>query len=217
MLEITNWLVKKLMLIGFLFRKHLLTWVGLFVSVMVLAILLAHALNRSEFLFSSSSENPALTTVSDTVTNAIAPSSLQLQAKYERNLAHYATVSRSDGSFRRMFIDEHSFPFIQPGEPLPDGTLIVMETWYSPENVGTVFVKQKRNAQWQYGSFHPTRPDYQMRFRASCHRCHAPFPDTDFTLTKPLLEAALKTQQVQTADCDRPGRTPCAPQAYLPQ
>lgn len=216
MLEGTNWLVEKLMLIDFLFRKHLLKWVGLFVSVIVSVFLLAHALNRSEFLFSASPENPALATASDTATDAIALSSLQPQAKYERNLAHYAIVSRSDGSFRKMFVDENSLAVIQAGEPLPDGTLIVMETWYSPENLGTVFVKQKRDGQWRYGSFNPARPDYQMRFRASCHICHAPFSKTDFTFTKPLLEAALRTQKVQAAYCDRPGRTPCTPQAYLP-
>jgi hypothetical protein len=55
-----------------------------------------------------------------------------------------------------------------------------------------------------------------MRFTGSCHSCHAPFPETDFTLTKPLLEAALQTRQVQTAYCDRAGRTPCGPTAYIP-
>ncbi|WP_088889678.1 hypothetical protein [Leptolyngbya ohadii] len=123
-----------------------------------------------------------------------------------------------------MFVNEEAIPkgavepnvTIQPGEPLPDGTLIVMETWYSPENLGAVFVKQKRNGEWQYGSFSLDRPNCQMRFSGSCHSCHAPFPETDFTLTEPLLEAALQTRQVQTAHCDRPGRTPCNPEAYIP-
>ncbi|MBD2000868.1 cytochrome P460 family protein [Leptolyngbya sp. FACHB-541] len=157
------------------------------------------------------------------ITNATA-SEVQIESKYDRTLAHYATVSRSDGSFRQMFVNEEAIPkgatepnaSIQPGEPLPDGTLIVMETWYSPENLGTVFVKQKQNGEWQYGSFSPDRPDYQMRFSGSCHSCHTPFPEADFTLTKPLLEAALQTRQVQTAYCDRAGRTPCDPQAYIP-
>ncbi|NJN57841.1 MAG: cytochrome P460 family protein [Leptolyngbyaceae cyanobacterium SL_5_9] len=92
----------------------------------------------------------------------------------------------------------------------------MMETWYSPETVGTVFVKQKQDGEWLYGSFNPTQPDYQMSFSGSCHRCHAPFPETDFTLTKPLLEAALQAQQVQTALCDRPGRIPCEPATYVP-
>ncbi|MBD3886158.1 cytochrome P460 family protein [Phormidium tenue FACHB-886] len=131
-------------------------------------------------------------------------------------MAHYATVSRSDGSFRQMFVDSDSIAAIRPGEPLPDGTLMVMETWYSPEDLGTVFVKQKQNGEWQYGSFSPDRPDYQMRFSGSCHSCHAPFPDTDFTFTKPLLEAALQTRQLQSAYCDRGGRTPCNPEVYSP-
>ena len=123
-----------------------------------------------------------------------------------------------------MFVNEEAIPkgtaepsaAIKPGETLPDGTLLVMETWYSPENLETVFIKQKQNGEWQYGSFSPDRPDYQMRFSGSCHSCHAPFPETDFTLKKPLLEAALQTRQVQTAYCDRAGRTPCAPEVYIP-
>lgn len=51
-----------------------------------------------------------------------------------------------------------------------------------------------------------------MRFSGSCHSCHAPFPKTDFTLTKPLLEAALQTRQIQT----RAGRSPYDPEAYIP-
>lgn len=181
----------------------------------VLAIVMSHTLHRSPSLsYRTSSLNQPSTEPSPT-TNATV-GEVEVQSKYDRPLAHYATVSRSDGSFRQMFVNEEAIAFIQPGEPLPDGTLLVMETWYSPENLGTVFVKQKQNGEWQYGSFSPNRPDYQMGFSGSCHSCHAPFPETDFTLTKPLLEAALQARQVQTAYCDRAGRTPCDPTSYIP-
>lgn len=197
-----------------LLSKHrLLKWLVLLISAVGLAIVLAHTLNRSASLSVTASPPPppAVTANQDAVS-----ASLQPQVRYDRRLTHYATVSRSDGAFRQMFIDENSIATVQPGEPLPDGTLIVMETWYSPETVGTVFVKQKQQGEWQYGSFSPEQPDYRMDFSGNCHSCHAPFPDTDFTLTKPLLEAALRTQQVQTAFCDRPGRTPCEPETYIP-
>ena len=203
---------KKFMLVRCRLRKRLLKWVGVFVSTLIVAIALAQTLNRPELISAANSTPPTSTVISPD----IAPPSLQPQAKYDRRLVHYATVSRSDGSFRQMFIDQNSIAAFQPRERLPNGTLIVMETWYSPENVGTVFIKQKQDSEWRYGSFNPDRPNYQMSFSGSCHSCHAPFPDTDFTLTKPLLAAALKTQRVQTAYCDRAGRTPCAPEAYLP-
>lgn len=198
-----------------LFKHHWMKWIVLFLSAIVLAIILSQNLTRSpSFSYRNTSLNQPLTE-SSPITNATV-GEVKVQSKYDRTLAHYATVSRSDGSFRQMFVNEEAIADIQPGEPLPDGTLLVMETWYSPENLGTVFVKQKQNGEWQYGSFSPDRPNYQMRFSGSCHSCHAPFPETDFTLTKPLLEAALQTRQVQTAYCDRAGRTPCDPQAYIP-
>lgn len=190
-------------------KKRLLKWMVIFASNLVLGIALAQTLNTL-------ARQPNYS-VSPTPIAAIAQSVLQPQLKYGRTLAHYATVSRNDGSFRRMFIEETAIADIQPGKSLADGTLIVMETWYSPENLSTVFVKQKRNGKWEYSSFNPTVPNYQMSFSGSCHSCHAPFQKQDFTLTLPLLEAALKTRQVQTAYCDRPGRTPCEPKAYVPK
>ena len=205
------------------FRQHFLKWIVLFMSAIVLAIILSQNLTQSpSFSYRNISSNQP-STESSPITNATVDE-VEVQSKYDRPLAHYATVSRSDGSFRQMFVNEETISkgtaepnaAIQPGKPLPNGTLIVMETWYSPENLGTVFVKQKQNGEWQYGSFSPDLPDYQMHFSGSCHSCHAPFPETDFTLTKPLLEAALQTRQVQTAHCDLAGRTPCAPEVYIP-
>jgi len=197
------------------FWQHFLRWIVLFLSALVLAIILSQILNQSSSLSYQTTSFNQPSTESSLITTNVTTDEVQVQSKYDRSLAHYATVSRSDGSFRKMFVNEEVITAIQAENLLPDGTLLVMETWYSPENLGTVFVKQKQNGEWQYGSFSPDRPNYQMRFSGSCHSCHAPFPKTDFTLTKPLLEAALQTRQVQTAYCDRPGRTPCDPTAYI--
>ncbi|MDX2212299.1 MAG: cytochrome P460 family protein [Oculatellaceae cyanobacterium bins.114] len=197
------------------FRQHFLRWIVLFLSALILATILSQILERSPSLSHKTISSNQPLTESSPITHGTT-NEVQIQSKYDLSFAHYATVSRSDGSFRQMFVNEEAITTIQPEKPLPDGTLIVMETWYSPENLGTVFVKQKQNGEWQYGSFSPDRPNYQMRFSGSCHSCHAPFPKTDFTLTKPLLEAAVQTRQVQTAYCDRAGRTPCAPEAYIP-
>ncbi len=129
---------------------------------------------------------------------------------------YYGTVERPDGSFRRMSIDQVSAPQVQPDQPLPEGTTILMETWYSPERASTVFVKTKQAGGWVYGSFRPGQPDLSAQERASCHRCHVPFQEVDGTLTLPLLIASLQTDQPPTVLCDRPGRLPCDPEAYQP-
>lgn len=101
------------MLVRFLLKKRLLKWAGVFAIAIVLAIALAQTLNRSEPLTSRNWTPP---TPAVTSQEEMAPSILQSQAKYDRTLAHYATVSRSDGSFRQMFVDEKAIAAIQPGE-----------------------------------------------------------------------------------------------------
>lgn len=191
-------------------------WVGLFVGAIVLAVILTHSLDSSELLAPPGVELPS-TPAELFVSVDSGAQDVAVQERYGRRWVHYATVSRGDRSFRQMFIAASAVNRVEAGQPLPDNTLILMETWYSSEFPGTVFIKQKLNGVWQYGSFSPTRPDYHVSERGSCHSCHSPFPETDFTLTKPLLEATLQTQQLQTAHCDRAGRIPCTPEAYLPE
>ncbi len=194
--------------------RRLFGWVALFTATLVLAVSLANVLATSEPVsFSQPTQPPTQPKPFPVVTS---PATLELQSKYDRTFAQYATVSRSDGSFRNMFIEAESLRAVEPGQPLPDGTLILMETWYSPESLGSVFIKEKRDGVWQYGSFSPSQPDYQLGANASCHSCHVPFRETDFTLTLPLLQKALQTRQVQTAFCDRAGRTPCPAEVYVP-
>lgn len=138
-----------------------------------------------------------------------------LQAEF----VYYGTVERPDGSFRRMSIDAPSAAQVQtdrPNQPLPEGTTILMETWRSPERASRVFVKTKRQGIWEYGSFPAGQPDLSTRTRSSCHRCHAPFPSVDGTLSLPLLIAFLETDRPPTVTCDRPGRSPCDPETYHP-
>ena len=187
---------------------------GLLLSTGVFAIALAHSLDfsRSQVI----SVNDSSRQVQSLAAQNLEESDFAVQKRYERRWIHYATVARSDDTFRQMFVEADAVERIEAGQPLPDETLILMESWYSPEAPSIVFIKQKLNGIWQYGSFNPAQPDYQVSDRSSCHSCHAPFPETDFTLTKPLLEAALQRQALQTAYCDLPGRSPCAPEAYLP-
>lgn len=187
---------------------------GLFLSAVVLAIALSRSLDFSP--------SPVASVIDSTLLGE--PIAVQndeaiefaVQKRYGRRWLHYGTVTRSDDTFRQMFIEASAIDRIEAGQPLPDETFILMESWYSPEAPSIVFIKQKLNGIWQYGSFNPAQPNYQVSDRSSCHSCHAPFPETDFTLTKPLLEAALQQQARQTVYCDLPGRSPCAPAVYLP-
>ena len=196
-------------------RTACFKWMGLFAGAIILAIALANNLDSSKSLSLSVVEAPTAQVESLAGVN-LDERDLAVQDRYGRRWIQYARVSRSDRSFRRMFIAADQVSLIEVGQPLPDNTLILMETWYTPASPGSVFIKQKLNGTWQYGSFSPAQPNYRVSDRGSCHSCHAPFPETDFTLTKPLLEAALQMQQLQTAHCDRAGRTPCAPEAYFP-
>lgn len=66
-------------------KKHLLRWLVVFASTLGLAIALAQTLN----------------TPARQISNTMPP----VPTSDDRTLAHYATVSRSDGSFRRMFVE----------------------------------------------------------------------------------------------------------------
>ncbi|MBD2260227.1 cytochrome P460 family protein [Pseudanabaena sp. FACHB-2040] len=195
-------------------RQKGFTLLALFIASVTLAIALTQGLNSSEY---------GLLPVETPSTDVDLPADVRAsgsdfvsEERYGRQWVHYGTVTRSDRSFREMFIAAENASQVKAGQPLPEGTLILMETWHAPESLGTVFIKQKRGGTWEYGSFSPAQPSYQVSLQNSCHSCHAPFPETDFTLTKPLLEAALQRQQVQVAYCDRAGRSPCTPESYLP-
>lgn len=126
----------------------------------------------------------------------------------------YATVKRSDGSYRRMLVTPDALPSLAAGGAPPDGTRILMETYYRPGEVSTVFHMQKVEARWHYGSFPSTRPNLAVRPQASCLACHARAAETDLVFTLPSLQAAAFSQGEAVFHCDRGGRSPCPPEVY---
>lgn len=126
----------------------------------------------------------------------------------------YAQVDRPDGSYRRMLTSPDVVSAATAGEPLPDGTRIMMETYYRPGEVAIVFHAHKVDGRWQYGSFRGGQPEnWTTRPQASCLSCHAGAAATDFTFTKPSLDAAAVVGLTQFT-CDRGGRSPCASAVY---
>lgn len=143
--------------------------------------------------------------------NGPAPPTIQA---YGLDLVAYATVRRNDGSYRRMLIASDALRSVAPDAPLPDGTRILMETYYRPDQVGTVFHKQKVRGKWQYGSFSAARPDLTVQPRASCLSCHAGAARTDFTFTLPSIRAVAAGGAPSDFTCDRGGRSPCGADTY---
>ncbi|MEL6478261.1 MAG: cytochrome P460 family protein [Pseudomonadota bacterium] len=134
--------------------------------------------------------------------------------RYGETFVVYAQVDRSDGTYRRMLTTPQTLEVARAGQPLPDGTRILMETYYRLGVLSTVFHKQKVAGRWQYGSFSGTGAvNLSTRPQASCLSCHAGAADTDFTFTRPALDAA-KVRGLTTSYCDRSGRRPCALSAY---
>lgn len=134
--------------------------------------------------------------------------------RYGIPLVAYATVRRDDGTYRRMLIDPDILAGLAPGADLPDGTRILMETYYSPQRVSTVFHKLKSGGAWEYGSFAAARPDLDTRPQASCLSCHARAGGTDFTFTAPSIWAAAEGRGASDFGCSRGGRSPCGPATY---
>jgi hypothetical protein len=129
-------------------------------------------------------------------------------------LTHYATVARSDGSFRRMWIDEASLAAARPGAPLPDGTRIAMETFYGADKAATVFIKEKRQGQWLYGSFEPGAPDWAaLKSRTVCHSCHID-AEADLTFMLPVIAKFRDSRTPIRLVCAESGRVPCPPALY---
>lgn len=133
---------------------------------------------------------------------------------YGLDLVPYATVRRNDGTYRRMLMAPDTLEALAADAPLPDGTRILMETYYRPDQVGTVFHKQKVRGKSQYGSFSAARPDLTVQPRASCLSCHAGAARTDFTFTLPSIRAVAAGDAPSDFTCDRGGRSPCGAGTY---
>jgi hypothetical protein len=132
--------------------------------------------------------------------------------RYGERFVAYAQVNRTDGTYRRMLTTPDVLETVQNGLPLPDGTRVLMETYYSEGEISTVFHKQKVDGRWQYGSFNGD-VDLSTRPQASCLSCHAQAAETDFTFTRSALESASQFGLSHFL-CDKPGRSPCALEVY---
>ncbi|MCY4334030.1 MAG: cytochrome P460 family protein [Litoreibacter sp.] len=149
------------------------------------------------------------------IAGAAFANTLETNERYGAPFVTYVQVERPDGSYRRILTTPDVLEAAEQGQPLPDGTMILMETHYSEGVVDTVFINEKVDGQWQYGSFPGNGTvDLSTRPQASCLSCHSQAAATDFTFTRPSLDAALELGETQIT-CDLGGRSPCELSHYL--
>ena len=173
-----------------------------------MAIALARGLNSSEYRVAPAIE-PSGTPVQALVAES---GNLTVEDRYDRQWIRYATVSRSDGSFRHMFVSPEDASRISPGQPLPEDTLIIMETWYSPQSPGTVFIKQNEADNGCTVLLAPVAPIIASAIAAVAIAVTPPFPKRILPLpnpySKPLCDGGY---------CNRPiAIAPDAPPALHP-
>lgn len=133
--------------------------------------------------------------------------------RYGRQWLFYAQVDKAGDYLRRMFIEPAVAAQVGRNGELPDGTLLLMETWFG-ENQSTVFIRQKRNGQWLSGSFAPDSPAFTVGLQTSCNNCHQRAESTDLTFTRPLLLRSIQQRAFQRIECDQPSFTPCDLSVY---
>ena len=137
--------------------------------------------------------------------------------RYGLELVAYATVRRSDGSYRRMLTQPETLTAVAAEGVPPEGARILMETHYRPGQVSTVFHMEKVADRWAYGSFPASAsdPNLSTRPQASCLSCHARATETDLVYTLPSLQAFAAGGPASDFACERGGRSPCDAEVYM--
>ncbi len=134
---------------------------------------------------------------------------------YGLALSHYATVRRSDGTYRRMLATPDAIAAAKAGQSAPDGARILMETFYRPGAASTVFHMEKVDGRWRFGSFSQGAVDLSTAPRASCATCHIGAAETDLVYTMPSLAAFAEGGGPSDFTCARGGRAPCDASVYV--
>lgn len=145
------------------------------------------------------------------------PDRVKLPENYQQSFVNYLDVDRYDRlGVRKMWVNPEAHEAAQAGEPLPDGTVLIMELHAArtdadgnpvhgedgrlvadPE-VGHRFVMEKnsdwstRNGNWDYAWYQPdgsARPDANFDGCFACHD-HRAGRDYTFTYFKFLEDAA---------------------------
>ncbi len=192
-------------------------------------------LNRKTFFFAGIA---CLLLVAYVVTGKNTPddsfqiSGVPYPENYRETFFHYATVDRSDGTVRNLYINTLDSA-VQP-------TVIVVEAYYAQRDKNGVpvtdekghfikgevfdrlhvmekrpnwqpndFVSSARSGNWNFGSFDTQTGQPFDESLTACFHCHNPTQQTDFVYSLPLLTAFRRTGSPQYFYCDLPDRLAC--------
>jgi len=144
---------------------------------------------------------------------------------YQTAFVRIATRDKPDRDppiVRFFYVNAEALAAARPGEPLPDGTVAVMEDhpatlgpdgapltdangrFVPTAEITNVFVQEKRagwgaeyppelrNGEWEYAWFEPSGARKEGRTMDACFECHAGVADTDYTFITVPFVAQVK-------------------------
>lgn len=164
---------------------------------------------------------------------------MTLPTDYRSSFIEYAVVDRPDGITRTLYISPESFAALQRGEPLPNGTRIVIEAFAGTPNdqgqlvagdmIPFIHMAEKRESwrldelhtsakvgDWNFASFEsdtgvPSDPNTPGENLNDCFTCHDSnaSPTRDFIFTRRDIDLFANTKTPQYILCNQPERIPC--------
>lgn len=114
---------------------------------------------------------------------------------------HYTTVTR--GNIREeIFTSREAIAAAQAGQPLPDGTVIMMEDYRGDQlyryivmekraGWGAAYPETARTGDWEFREFRPDRTANLSEDGSRCMSCHRAQAGNDFVFTYDRLRATL--------------------------
>ncbi len=155
--------------------------------------------------------------------------SMSLPANYRETFAHYLTVERIDGTTRHLYINPHALQTMQTGQPLPEGTQLIIEAYDTTDTPtdDTLFpfihMSEKRDNWpreeiaasvtlngWNFDTFEADTSQHSDENRSNCFTCHDTSAfDTDFVFSRPFIDRYQRTGETERIYCNRADRLPC--------
>jgi hypothetical protein len=148
---------------------------------------------------------------------------------YRETFAHYMTVERIDGTTRHLYINQYALENMQAGEPLPEGTQLIIEAYDTMDTLTDddlfpfIHMSEKRDTWareeiassvtlngWNFDTFETDTRNPSDENRSNCFTCHDTSAfDTDFVFSRPFINRYQQTGEVQRFYCNRADRLPC--------
>jgi hypothetical protein len=147
-----------------------------------------------------------------------ASESLEFPSNYQQDFIHYAAIACPNSQIlRQIYANSVALNAAKENKPLPNGSVIVMETHsavsnansqLTPTGLNNIFIREKRshfgeehsenlrNGNWKYAWFSSTG-SLVSNSEDSCLSCHTRVRDRDYVFTLPDLITAVKTNQLQ--------------------